>query len=84
MEDIKEPGKGLTFGDKMRAARKSRHITQESLAKELGISLNAVGRYERGERDPQFLLACKIAGSLHVPLDCLVPDELVLDLGLWR
>mgnify|MGYP005783248333 CR=1 FL=1 len=60
----------------MRASREEKHITQEELAKKLGISLNAVGRYERGERDPQFLTACKIAHALDVPLDWLIPDEL--------
>lgn len=60
----------------MRAAREEKHITQEGLAKKLGISLNAVGRYERGERDPQFLIACKIACALKIPLEWLIPDEL--------
>lgn len=65
-----------SFGDKMLAVRKEKHITQEELAKKLGISLNAVGRYERGERDPQFLTACKIAQVLDAPLDSFVPNEL--------
>lgn len=60
----------------MLAVRKEKHITQEELAKKLGISLNAVGRYERGERDPQFLTACKIAQVLDAPLDRFVPNEL--------
>lgn len=38
----------MTFGDKLSAMRKENHYTQEQLAEILGVSRQAVGKWESG------------------------------------
>lgn len=43
----------LGLGENIRALRKERGLTQEALAREIGMTLNVVHRLERGSiRDP--------------------------------
>ena len=37
----------MSFGDRLREARKSKGMSQQELADELGISINSVANYER-------------------------------------
>ena len=58
--------KTMVFGENMRAARKQRGFTTESLAAFLGISTAYVGLIERGERCPSletFLKVCDFFGE---------------------
>ncbi|MDR2168065.1 MAG: helix-turn-helix domain-containing protein [Clostridiales bacterium] len=58
--------KSLVFGENMRAARKQRGFTSDSLASFLGISTAYVGLIERGERCPSletFLKICDFFGE---------------------
>ena len=43
----------MTFGEKVRYARMRLSLSQEALAKELGISAPTVARWEKGNREPQ-------------------------------
>jgi len=45
-----ETGTGLTFGDLLRRHRNSANITQEDLAGRTGLTPQAIGLIERGER----------------------------------
>lgn len=49
----------VTIGKKLIALRGNR--TQEEVAKALGISLSAIGMYERGERIPRDEVKIRIA-----------------------
>ena len=58
--------KSIIFGENMRAARKQRGFTSDSLAAFLGISTAYVGLIERGERRPSletFLRVCEFFGE---------------------
>ena len=58
----------------LKEIRLKKGITQEELAKKLGINQNNISRYENSERTPNLYLAKEIADAL----DCTV-DELLAD-----
>ena len=62
------------WGRRIRAYRKLKGFTQESFAKELGISVSIVGEIERGNRMPDESLIVKIAYFLNVSIDELSPQ----------
>lgn len=51
--------------------REALGFTQESFARELGVELSTVGRWERGTQDPQPWMRPKIAKALEVSADGL-------------
>jgi transcriptional regulator with XRE-family HTH domain len=55
--------------------RHGRRITQEALAKELGVTSVTVSRWETGERTPRFDVAKALAEKTGVP---------VLDFLEWK
>lgn len=60
--------KTVAFGENVRAARKERGFTADTLAKFLGISTAYVGLIERGERCPSmetFLKICEFFGESY-------------------
>ena len=58
-------GTGLTFGDLLRRHRASANVTQEDLAREAGLTPQAIGLLERGERRrPQAYTVGKLAEAL--------------------
>lgn len=65
----------LTFGQRLRAIRKSKKMTQKELAKKLGIATNSLSRYETGERNPSISMLKEIAKALEVPQYELMDDE---------
>ena len=65
----------LTFGQRLKAIRKSKKITQKELAKKLGIATNSLSRYETGERNPSISMLKEIAKALEVPQYELMDDE---------
>ena len=56
----------------MLQARKGQKISQEELAKKLGIHAPLIGRYEREEVKPSIEVATNIANALGISLDYLV------------
>lgn len=64
----------MTLGDKITMLRKFRKISQAVLAEKIGISRDAIVRYERGEILPIADKAKKIADVLGVSLDYLMSD----------
>ena len=59
------------FSETLKCLRLSRGITQEELAKVLGVSPSTVGMYEAGKRQPNFEMEEKIADYFNVTLDTL-------------
>ncbi len=51
--------------------REARGISQARLAGMVGVTQQAVGKWERGESDPQWELAPKLADALHCTIDQL-------------
>jgi transcriptional regulator with XRE-family HTH domain len=70
----------MSFGKRLATIRKEKKISQEDLAKSVGILANVLGRYERGEARPSIEMATKLADALKVSLDFLVgKTELQID-----
>lgn len=61
----------------MLSVRKSKKMSQEDLAKILGIHAPLIGRYEREEVKPSIEVATKVAEALQVSLDylCGISDQ---------
>ena len=75
LQEIERGMKALEFGEKLRAAREKKRITQQTLADYLFATRQTVSRWECGTRFPDLLTAKKISGILEVSLDELLSEE---------
>ena len=75
LQEIERGMKALEFGEKLRAAREKKRITQQTLADYLFVTRQTVSRWECGTRFPDLLTAKKISGILEVSLDELLSEE---------
>lgn len=62
----------LTIGDRIRALRKEKGLTQQELAQKLGVSASMVGQYETNVRKPKLETLEKFASSLGVSITEIV------------
>ena len=62
----------VKFGERLKAARTAKHMSQQALADVIGKSLNTVGLYERGLRQPSLETLCLLADTLEVSSDYLL------------
>lgn len=60
------------FFMRLRAARVSKHLTQQAMADMLGLSLNGYQKYEQGERQPSLDTLVNIVKILDVSADYLL------------
>lgn len=44
----------MTFGEKVKVARKKQFLSQEAMAKELGVSFSTLNRWENGKIEPNY------------------------------
>lgn len=65
----------MSFKDKLKELRKQRSITQEDLAKQIGISKSAIGMYESGQREPNFETLEIFADYFNVTMDELLDRD---------
>ncbi|MEW9111527.1 helix-turn-helix domain-containing protein [Cytobacillus gottheilii] len=63
------------WGRRIRAFRKLKGFTQESFAREIGISVSILGEIERGNRMPSEQLLMKISDVLKTSVDEIAPKE---------
>ena len=72
------------FGENLAALRKMRQMTQDELAERVGVSRQAVGKWEAGETEPALGVAQKVAEVFGVSLDEMTDHkpELVPGVGL--
>lgn len=61
-----------TLGNNIKVLREERGLTRQELAKELGISLSALGNYERGDRTPDADLIITLAYHFGVSSDFIL------------
>lgn len=59
----------VTFGEKIKALRKEKGITQKQLAEVLNVSLAAIGMYETNRINPSPDILIKIAKYFDVSMD---------------
>ena len=62
----------LTIGRNLKNLRKARNLTQEELAKHLGISFQAISKWERGEGYPDITMLPALARYFGVTVDELI------------
>ena len=65
----------MLFGERLLEVRKNKKLSQDYLAKAIGVHAPVIGRYERGEVKPSVEVAKKIAIALGVSLDYLVGND---------
>ena len=53
----------VKFGERLKAARTTKHMSQQALADIIGKSLITVGLYERGLRQPSLETLCLLADT---------------------
>lgn len=65
----------VDFATRLSAARKTKGMTQRTLADTVGIHVTQVRRYEAGTSQPTLDVLKRIAVALHLSTDVLVFDE---------
>ena len=65
----------LNIARNLKKYRKERDITQEALAKDLGISPQSVSKWERGEGYPDIELLPNLANHLNITIDELLGND---------
>lgn len=65
----------INFKDTLIRLRKSRGLTQEDLAKIIGVSRGAIANYEKGIREPSFEMLEKLADYFNVSMSELLDDD---------
>lgn len=68
------PARRRLIGDRIRAARTNRHLTQEALAATAGLDRKTINRIEQAANSPLLDHLLLIADALHVPLADLVRE----------
>jgi transcriptional regulator with XRE-family HTH domain len=63
------------FGDRLREVRARKDLSQDDLARETDVHPTAIGRLERGLREPRLTTILRVARGLDVK-----PGELLDDL----
>lgn len=66
----------MGFAERLRMLRQQRGLSQQELAKKLGISGSAISMYERGERTPDFELLDLICDFFNVDTDYILGKEI--------
>ena len=61
-----------TYGDRIREARKAKHMTQEELGELIGVTGVTIMRYEKGQREPRMDQLQKIGDVLGINWTYLV------------
>jgi transcriptional regulator with XRE-family HTH domain len=64
-----------SFASKVRLYRHALKISQSQLAEIIDCHINALGRIERAQADPTFIMIFRISKALNVSLRDLMPDN---------
>ena len=65
----------MTQGERIKAARKAAGLTQEELAKRLGVPFQSISQWERDKRLPKYETLEKIAAAIGCDIMDLIYDE---------
>ena len=72
-----------TFGEMLRKLRKSRELSQQDLARNIGISKSSINMYERNDREPGFETLEKIADYFNADMDYLLGKSEHVNKSAW-
>lgn len=70
----------MLLDEKISVIRKMSNLTQEEFAEELGVSRQAISKWENGSSIPDIQMLIKIADYYNLTLDQLVRDEFDLSM----
>ena len=65
----------MNFSQRLKELRKQRKITQETLAKIIGVERSSIGKYESSTTIPSNETLIKIANYFNVSTDYLLGNE---------
>jgi len=65
----------MTMGDRLRALRLQKCISQEEVARQIGITRSAYSHYEINNRQPVYETLKKLAVLFNVSLDYIIGGE---------
>jgi len=65
----------MSFSDRLVSLRKSKALTQQALADQVGVHVVQIRRYEAGDAQPTLDVIRKLAIALSASADTLVFDE---------
>lgn len=74
----------MTFNEKLSALRKQAGMSQEDLAEKLGVSRQAVSRWEAGSTLPDAVNLLGLSDLFHVTVDSLLRDDALLKENIER
>ena len=74
----------MTFGEKLRAARKSAGLTQEQLSEILLVSRQAITKWESDKGLPDIENLKQLSALLGVSIDSLLDSGQAIDLSVTR
>lgn len=69
----------MKFSTKIEFMRKKRHISQELVAKKMGVSRQTIYKWEAGINTPEFSKIKKLAEILDISYDLLLDDNIDLE-----
>ena len=71
----------MAIGEKIAQARREKRLTQEELADRLGVSRQAVSKWESGAAQPETDKLARLSGLLGVSCDYLLCDDAAEEQG---
>lgn len=74
----------MTFGEKLKNARKATGMTQEELAIQLSVSRQAITKWESGKGLPDIENLKVLSKALDISIDYLLNDDTKLDMAVIR
>ncbi len=77
----------MNFAERLKKLRKERGLSQNKLAKAIGVHFTQVSRYERGDTKPNAEAMTKLAHALDTTVDYLMngaSDDIVNNAGLEK
>ena len=73
----------MTLGEKIQQLRKETGLSQETLAEQLGVSRQAISKWELGEATPDTDKIVRLCRLFHISTDYLLFDEMEQDEKLY-
>lgn len=71
----------MTFGEKIQKLRKEAGLSQEELSYQLGVSRQAISKWERDNGYPETEKIVRISKIFNVTLDYLLNEDSITDTG---
>lgn len=65
----------MDLSNRIRLARKNKHLSQDFMAEQLGVSRQAISRWENGQAQPSTKNIMKIATLLDITVDQLTGSQ---------